>query len=479
MRGLMPKKAKSTKSDAPPIEIPKVDDTYIQFQKNQTLERSNAALKAELDELRESMGQIKADRSDVLEHLQRELKDKNLSLAELQAALQETQEQLAATTSSKDDAMREVKEQTSKEAKKLSQQSKAFKDELHELKAFQEKKKELESELLDMRRSVSDLKLRHEQEVAELKREFDVKFAALRAQCDKKVEETEESVEARAMQRVDAVTKRTILLNERRLHEIENIHREYDDVQRSKEKLQKDNQALRFEVELKQKEARELAEKVSQLKGEKEKMAKALQEHGSAEHEWHQVSERGDKQTLVLQMMVRTLEDRVAKQAKQILHYQKRAESTGGHSTTHTTLPAVAPARTALSAQNTPREYGGTGSSILNFVNAPHPPKLNLNFPDPDPLKRGVPGPPSASALPGTHRSAPKMGTPRASGRTKTFNLKGDIEGRGSASAGVSRDQVTSLLLAATAPPEGAEKELIPPGAELVHAEKSQPPFRD
>ena len=84
----------------------------------------------------------------------------------------------------------------------------------------------LEAELVELRKQVDELKTRHEVEVGDLKREFDLKYADVHTKCNAKVEEMERSVEARAMQRVDAVTKKTIVTNTRQTREIENLHKE-------------------------------------------------------------------------------------------------------------------------------------------------------------------------------------------------------------------------------------------------------------
>jgi regulator of replication initiation timing len=65
------------------------------------------------------------------------------------------------------------------------------------------------------------------------------------------VEEMENSVEARAMQRVDAVTKKTISTNSRQRADILNLHKEVDQMQRNLERAMKENQALRVEVDVK------------------------------------------------------------------------------------------------------------------------------------------------------------------------------------------------------------------------------------
>jgi len=84
--------------------------------------------------------------------------------------------------------------------------------------------------------------------MGELKRDFDLKVAALHTETQLKLEQTEASVEARAMTRVDEVTKSTLIVNSRRLWEIENIHREMSEVRRDHDRMEKEYKAMKFEV---------------------------------------------------------------------------------------------------------------------------------------------------------------------------------------------------------------------------------------
>ncbi len=67
---------------------------------------------------------------------------------------------------------------------------------------------------------------RHEQQLGEMKRDYDLSCATQHQQHEAKIQEIEQSVEERALQRVDAVTSKTIVINKRRLLEIENLHKE-------------------------------------------------------------------------------------------------------------------------------------------------------------------------------------------------------------------------------------------------------------
>ena len=101
-----------------------------------------------------------------------------------------------------------------------------LRDELMELRTFKAQKAALEAELVALKAEVTDLRTRHEDELATLKRDLDLRNAATAAQCEKRLEEMERSVDERAMDRVDAVTKKTMAVNTRNRLEIENLHKE-------------------------------------------------------------------------------------------------------------------------------------------------------------------------------------------------------------------------------------------------------------
>ena len=66
-----------------------------------------------------------------------------------------------------------------------------------------------------------------------------------------------------------------------------------------------ENQALRFEVDVKGNALGESQDRIAALKGEINKLSKAAAEHEREERNRQQSSDRDDKQTLVLQTMVR------------------------------------------------------------------------------------------------------------------------------------------------------------------------------
>jgi hypothetical protein len=84
----------------------------------------------------------------------------------------------------------------------------------------------METELIALKKEVSDLRSQHDEELAMLKRDLDLRNANTVAQYEKRLEEMERSVDERAMDRVDAVTKKTITVNNRQRIEIENLHKE-------------------------------------------------------------------------------------------------------------------------------------------------------------------------------------------------------------------------------------------------------------
>jgi len=85
-------------------------------------------------------------------------------------------------------------------------------------------------ELGELSKEVLELKGRHEVEVTDMQRETDLKYADVHTKCNAKLEVIEASVEARAMHRVDAVTKKTMSTNLRQRAQIDNLHKEVDEV---------------------------------------------------------------------------------------------------------------------------------------------------------------------------------------------------------------------------------------------------------
>lgn len=297
----------------------------------------------------------------------------------------------------------------------------------------------MESELSLVRKEVADLKVRHEQELSDLKRDHDLRNAVLNKELEQRLQDKERSIEERAMQRVDAVTKKTIMLNQRCTLEIQNLHKEIGDLQRVNDRLAEDNQQLRFDVDIKQGEVKGVLERISEIKGVLSQQLVVNEGHAEQESVWRLVSDRGDKHTLVLQMMVKTLEDRVAAQAKQIAHYQQRevdrSQARGG---TAKSLP--------LSLPLLPMAVKNRG--LLNFVN--------------------IPGRAPEGSMPATRRPSPRqhMASPRqhiAGSKRAQVNrpVVSGHWGKDAVQGEVSRDEVISLLLASVDdnPTAGASSE--------------------
>ena len=362
----MPKKKKEEVATAP---LPPIDHAYVQAIKIQNLEERNQALREELQKLRLEQEQVKSDEDDVLNNMQVALQFKDEQIAKLQNSLQDTRGQLDEALSSKDELGTKQQEMFEEERTRNAQEIQKLRNELHEVKAFQERRAVLEGELVELRKQVEELKRRHEREVANMKREHDIKYAEVNTQCNTKIKEMENSVEARAEERVDVVTKKTKLTNNLQRNEIENLHREIDKMRRKMERGNKENQALRLEVEVKSEELSENRDKISRLQARISELHKTLHQHGAAEANWHQVSERGDKQALVQQMMVRSLEDRVAKQALQIMHYQRRAEGKKGLASRRT-LSVNGNSASALKHKEPVNPALRSSAAVYNFVGA-------------------------------------------------------------------------------------------------------------
>jgi chromosome segregation ATPase len=429
----MPKKKKEEVATAP---LPPIDHAYVQAIKIQNLEERNEALREELEKLRLDHEQVKLDETDVHEHMQRDLRSKSEKIAELQKDLQDTRAQLEEALSSKEENGSRARELFEEERTRNTHEMQKLRAELHEVKAFQERRAELEGQLFELRKQVDELKTRHEREVNDMKREFDLKYAEVHTQCNAKVKEMENSVEARAMERVDAVTKKTITINTRQRNEIENLHKEIDQIRRKMERGIKENQALRLEVEVKSEELAENKGKISGLQATVSDLNQTLHEHGAAEANWHQ--------TLVLQMMVRSLEDRVAKQALQIMHYQRRAEGKKGGGSRRTLSVNGSAAGSLKEPVNSALR---SSAAVYNFVGAfPQGGGLGVRegmSVQKDSLMSGdwfAPLDSGAAPLKGASRARTTgVGAVRSGGKVKVPPLMN-----------VSKTDVTAMLLAAT-----------------------------
>ena len=440
----MPKKKKEEVATAP---LPPIDHAYVQAIKIQNIEERNQALREELQKLRLEQEQVKSDENDVLNNMQVALQFKDEQIAKLQNSLQDTRGQLEEALSSKDELGTKQQEMFEEERTRNAQEIQKLRNELHEVKAFQERRAVLEGELVELRKQVEELKRRHEREVADMKREHDIKYAEVNTQCKTKIEEMEDSVEARAEERVDVVTKKTKLTNNLQRNEIENLHREIDQMRRKMERGNKENQALRLEVEVKSEELTENRDKISRLQTRINDLHKTLHQHGAAETNWHQVSERGDKQALVQQMMVRSLEDRVAKQALQIMHYQRRAEGKKGLASRRT-LSVNGNGASALKHKEPVNPALRSSAAVYNFVGAfPQPQRDDFGGQDfvslsKDSLASGdwfAPLDAKAPTKAAVRARTTGTGAVRSGGKVKVPPL-----------LNVSKTDVTAMLLAAT-----------------------------
>ena len=248
----MPKKGgKKKEEDAvPTAPLPAIDEAYVQSVKIQALEDRNSILKAELDVEREKLGRIKNDHADVTQHLQRDLRAKSARIADLQAALRSTQMNMQQTIEHKDAEISRYKQEAEERDEAAQAEIERLTDEINDTRLFRERKALMENELAEVRAEVEALKMRHEQELRDLKRDHDLRNAVLHQEVEQKIAEKEHSIEERAMQRVDAVTKKTIQLNQRQQLEIRNLHKEIEEYARKSDQLVSENQELRVEVQI-------------------------------------------------------------------------------------------------------------------------------------------------------------------------------------------------------------------------------------
>ncbi|KAJ1474156.1 hypothetical protein T484DRAFT_3283642 [Baffinella frigidus] len=328
-------------ADEPIVQI---DDSYVQALKIRSLEARNEELRHEAERLKAYSGEVASDRQDVFEHLERDNRAKAAALHELTAQLKELRQEFDDERSRTANEMMDARANSVAEREQFEAETALLQESLDGLLAVQHNKERFENRISGLTEEVDDLKERHAREMGDVKHEFDLKVAALHADNAAKLEATEASVEARAMTRVDEVTRTTLVVNSRRLLEIENLHREIGQASREYDRMEKENKAIKFEVGLKRVEVRELQDKSTNLKQTIAHQAETMQEHSAVQATWQSLSDRGDKQTLILQMMVRTLEDKVAQQARQVQHYQSRLialERPGGANAPAPSLPAI------------------------------------------------------------------------------------------------------------------------------------------
>ena len=87
----MPKKKKQEVATAP---LPPIDQSYVQALKIQNLEERNEALRKELQQLKDDREEHRSNETDVVEHMQRDLRSKSERIGQLQRDLQEMRAQL-------------------------------------------------------------------------------------------------------------------------------------------------------------------------------------------------------------------------------------------------------------------------------------------------------------------------------------------------------------------------------------------------
>jgi len=202
------------------------DASYVNSVRIRSLEERNEALKKQVEELERELSQKQEDELDICSHLQRDLAVKSERIAALEDEVRSVRTNWKEDLIAKDAEMEDLRAQSHSEREAIEEEMRRMRQELVDLSSFKENKTLLENELIELRHEVSELKNRHDVEVSDLIRDFDFKYAAVRIQCDRKIDETESSVEERAMQRVDDVTKKAIRLNKKRLILVENLQKE-------------------------------------------------------------------------------------------------------------------------------------------------------------------------------------------------------------------------------------------------------------
>jgi len=137
----MPKKKKEEVATAP---LPPIDHAYVQALKIQNLEERNEALREEMRKLKIEGAQGESDKTDVYEHMQRDLRSKSARISELQRDLHDTRAQLEEAQKSKEAVLTKQREFFEEERARTAQELQTLSNELLEVKAFQERRAVLE-----------------------------------------------------------------------------------------------------------------------------------------------------------------------------------------------------------------------------------------------------------------------------------------------------------------------------------------------
>uniref|UniRef100_A0A7S0HPA5 Cilia- and flagella-associated protein 157 n=1 Tax=Hanusia phi TaxID=3032 RepID=A0A7S0HPA5_9CRYP len=298
------------------------DAAYIHAVRIKNLEERNEALKRQVEELERELAQKQEDELDICSHLQRDLAVKAERLAALELELHSVRSSWREDLIAKDAEIEQIRAQALAEREGIEEETKRTREELIDLSSFKENKALLENELIELRHEVSELKNRHDVEISDLKRDFDLKYAAIRVQCDKKIDETESSVEERAMQRVDDVTKKAIRLNKKRLILVENLQKEVDYLQSTIERMSKENKTLRTDLEIKEQEIHKLMEKMGQQRQFMNHQGRKLQDQANHESISRVEVDRHKQENTSLKVKIVELESRLNVQSRQLQHLQ-------------------------------------------------------------------------------------------------------------------------------------------------------------
>eukprot|EP00239_Pterosperma_sp_CCMP1384_P004132 CAMPEP_0197853914 /NCGR_PEP_ID=MMETSP1438-20131217/23662_1 /TAXON_ID=1461541 /ORGANISM="Pterosperma sp., Strain CCMP1384" /LENGTH=510 /DNA_ID=CAMNT_0043468489 /DNA_START=481 /DNA_END=2010 /DNA_ORIENTATION=- len=203
----------------------------------------------------------KINLKDINEFLTNELKAKEISHAALEQRVAQLEADLELAQQSFNKQVEDLKAEFLQKEDALRDEISAYEGKLHELKEFQEKKAQLEQELLEIKALLDKERREHEERISDLERKAVQEKDRLKKEMALKIKETKANMMKLTDNQLETTTKRTIMENEQMSSELAYQSRQTEKLLQKNEKLLNENASMKRSIELCKQTEGELAKR--------------------------------------------------------------------------------------------------------------------------------------------------------------------------------------------------------------------------
>lgn len=219
-------------------------------------------LALEKGDLETKLKKFEVDREDIFEYLHGELAKKTDEIVRLEEKAYELEQDKDMSSREYEAKLHAKKEEAEEMETKLREEIKHLTDDLTEIQEFKDQKAQMEADLAETKRTLSEERKEHTNYISSLERKHVQEKDRLKKEMLLKLRETKANLLKMTDNQLDTTTKRTIAENEQMSSELAWQSKETEKLIRKNDKLQADNQGLRRQLSLHQQTQEEFAKKV-------------------------------------------------------------------------------------------------------------------------------------------------------------------------------------------------------------------------